>query len=188
MHTLSDADSTLGAAVTAQSRYWTFANLFALVGFGFSTLGAAIADAVMLGLIGFPMAMLGLVIGAMTAPLLIHPSQRGGRRILSLAMAVVAGALATGGAVVCTFAASEALVHHEGNAWGAAFAASGSALAAHWMVWLAAPALGLAAACTGRGRLDARGVVLASFWAAVAPVSLLLLSALFRIGIVAFSA
>ena len=37
MHTLSDADSTLGAAVTAQSRYWTFANLFALVGFGFST-------------------------------------------------------------------------------------------------------------------------------------------------------
>lgn len=188
MQAISNSDASIGAVISQSSRYVTFSNLLAVAGFGATAVGSALADAVMLGLIGFPLAVLGLLVSAAAAPGLVQPTERGPRRLLSRFLAIAAGAMAAVGAMACGFATAEALAHDHDNPWAHGLAASAFALGRHWLPWLAAPALGVAAVYAGRGRIGARGFVLASFWAAAAPAGLLVLTVLHAVGIIVFSA
>ncbi len=162
--------------------------LTAWLGFGLTVIGSATGDAVMLGLIGFPVAILGMVLTAVSAPALVRPRFGGGRKLLARVLALAAGISAALSAPAFASATAAGLV---GISRGTAMAGTifgDTVMEGRWALWLAGPVLGLLATFFARGRFELRDLGAPMLWTAHAPTSALVLVLLLRLGLIALTA
>lgn len=157
-------------------------------GFSLSVLGAALPNAVMPGLIGIPLALVGFIISLLAAPGWVRPTHRGARRILSTLLAAAAGGTATLCSTLLAIDVSDHLAHHDHTSIGLVFNAIAATGFRGLALTVAAPALAVLAFITGRGRLATRDFGPLALWTAYPPVSLAIMSVLNAIGILVFSA
>jgi hypothetical protein len=160
----------------------------AFSGLSLTAVGSAGSMAVMLGLIGIPVAAAGIAITALIAPTLVRPAFGKWRNAAARSAALVAGLASALSSLAFAASAAPILLAISRGRLPAQTTVLGTAMAAHWPLWLATIALGLLATWTARGRNMARDLDAVILWAAYAPTTVLVLQWLFHSGAIALSA
>lgn len=159
----------------------------AFSGFTLTAIGSAGSMAVMLGLIGIPVAVAGIAITALISPTLVRPAFGRWRNLLARSLALAAGLAATLSALAFAVSAAPTLLAISRGHLPAQISVLGTAMAAHWPLWLTTIVLGMLATWTARGRNMLRDLDAVVLWAAYAPTTALVLQWLFRSGAIALS-
>ncbi len=160
----------------------------AFSGFSLTVIGSAGSMAVMLGLIGIPVAVAGIAITVFISPTLVRPAFGRWRNLLARTLALAAGLASALSALAFAVSAAPTLLAISRGHLPAQTSVLGSATAAHWPLWLASIALGLLAAWAARGRNMARDLDAVIVWSAYAPTTVLLLEWMHRSSLIALSA
>ena len=143
--------------------------------------------AVMLGLVGIPVAVAGIAITTLIAPTLVRPAFGWWRNALARTLALAAGLASALSAVGFALSAAPTLLAIYRGKLPVQTSVLGTVMATHWPLWLATIALGILAAWAARGRNMARDLDAVILWGAYAPVTVLVLEWLHRIGLIALS-
>jgi hypothetical protein len=188
--TLPSASLDPSATPTPRSDGWRGFRLpiTAWLGFSFTVIGSAGSVAVMLGLIGFPLAVAGIIATVAIAPTLVRPTFGKGRNTLARLLALAAGLAAALSAPAFAATASTNLLAISRGQLPATSTVLGAAMAAHWALWFATLVASVLAAWAARGREAGRDLDAVILWAAYAPATALLLEWLHKRGLIALSA
>jgi hypothetical protein len=160
----------------------------AFLGFSLTVVGSAGSVAVMLGLIGLPVAAAGIALTTLIAPTLVRPTFGRWRNGVARSLALVAGLGSALSSLAFAATAAPTLLAISRGQLPAQTTVLGTAMAAHWPLWLATIALGMLATWTARGRNMLRDLDAVILWAAYAPVTVLVLDWLHRSSLIALSA
>lgn len=151
-------------------------------------LGAALSVGVMVGLLGLPMALMGLIATTLTSRTLVGRTEVGCRRLWVGLLGCAAG-LATGlGCLAFAIAAADGLLAESRARLVLPDGILVHALLAHPALWLAGPVLGAAALGIGRHRSKTSSVLALSLWTLAPPLTALLVSWLEARGWIALTA
>lgn len=188
--TLPAASVASAALPTLEAQGWPGFRLpsIAWLGFGLTVVGAAGSVAVMLGLIGIPLVVAGILVTAAISPTLVRPTFGKGRTLLARVLALAAGLTAALSAPAFAATAATHLLAISRGRLPATSTVLGAALAAHWALWLATVIAGGLAIWAARGRDAGRDLDAVILWGAYAPATVLLLEWLHLSGLIALSA
>ena len=164
---------------------WGIAGAFAL---GMASLGAALTPTVMLGLIGMPLAGLGILLSAATAPWMIRVEGGTARRTGARFLAVLTGLAAGDCPLAYTLPGAQALLDQSrGQIPFEGFLVVHLLKEQPWL-FLLVPLLGLITVGMARGRDAWRESPALVLWAGTTPLAIILLETLHRLGLIALSA
>jgi hypothetical protein len=155
---------------------------------GLTVIGSAASVAVMLGLVGFPVAVAGIAVTVAIAPTLVRPTFSKGRNTLARLLALGAGLAAALSAPAFAATTATSLLAISRGQLPATPTALSTAMAAHWALWFATLVVSALAVWTARGREVWRDLDAVILWTAYAPATALLLEWLHGRGLIALSA